>query len=99
MQSEWLTSDDFPGTRVQCRPFSGPQMLDLQLRGLEGEVIYRSLRFAVLDWEHVPLLGTNRFSEKYDQPMINEIRPDVALWLVTEVSRRMSSVSEDERKN
>lgn len=99
MFSEWIESSEFPGTRVQCRPFNGPQMLDLQFHGLKGEQVYDAVRFSVLDWEHMPLLGKDKFSEQFDASMIQQIRPDVALWIVTEVSRRMSSVSEDERKN
>jgi hypothetical protein len=99
MLQEWLTSDEFPGTRVLCRPFRGPEMFDLQMHGLKGSVIYDVLKWAVLDWEHLPLLGTERFSEKFDPPILTDMRPDVAMWVVTEVSRRMSSVSEDERKN
>lgn len=99
MLSEWLTFDDFPGARVLCRPFNGPQMFDLQFHGMRGEQIYAALRFTLLDWEQIPLLGKGKVSEKFDPAVIEQIRPDFALSVVTEVSRRMSSVSEDERKN
>lgn len=98
MLKEWLTFDDFPGARVLARPFNGPIMFDLQFHGMRGDQIYGALRFGLLDWENVPLLG-KAVSEKFDPAMIEIIRPDFALQVVTEVSRRMSSVSEDERKN
>lgn len=99
MFSEWIESPDFPGTKVRCRPFTGPQMLDLQYHGMKGEAVYDAVRFTVIDWEHIPLLGKDKFAESFDPALVQHIRPDVALWVVMEVSRRMSSVSEDERKN
>lgn len=99
MLSEWLTFDEFPGTRALCRPFSGPQMFDLQYRGMRGEEVYSAARFTLLDWEHAPLLGGTKYSEKFDPAAIDQLRPDFAFIVVTEVARRMSAVSEDERKN
>lgn len=99
MLKEWLESEDFPGSKVLCRPFTGPQMFDLQMRGMRGEEIYSALRFTLTDWEHVPLLGKDVFSETFDPAVINQIRPDFAMWVTLEVMQRMSSVSEDERKN
>jgi hypothetical protein len=98
MLKEWLTFDEFPEARVLCRPFNGPQMFDLQFHGLKGQQVYDSLRFCLLDWENIPLLAKG-VSEKFDPAIIDSILPQFALQVVTEVSRRMSSVSEEERKN
>lgn len=98
MFSEWLTSDFFPDTKVKCRPLTGPQILDLQVQGFVGSSVYAAVKFAVLDWENAPLLN-GKVSEKYDPSLIDQLSPDFAAWVVNEVSRRMSSVSEEERKN
>lgn len=99
MFSKWIESDSFPGTRVLVRPFNGPQVLDLQVQGITGASVYPAVRFAVQDWEHAPLLGEDKFVEKYDPSMIDQLRPDFAIWIVTEVTSLLSSLSESERKN
>lgn len=98
MFEEWLESDFFPETRVKCRPMTGPQVLDLQVKGFVGSAVYDAARFVILDWEQAPLLN-GKMSESYDKGLIDQLSPDFASWVVSEVSRRMSSVSEEERKN
>jgi len=41
---EWLTADEFPGMRVLCRPLRGPELLDLQVHGIRGRIVYDVIR-------------------------------------------------------
>lgn len=99
MYTEWLQSDDFPGTRVKVKSLGAEEMFDLQVGGMRGRIVYDVLRATVLDWEHVPLIGKDRYSETFDPPAIGSIRTDVAIWIITEQVQRLSNLTESERKN
>lgn len=104
MFEKWLESDEFPGTRVLVRPFDGAEVLAVQMMGREDvlartKAIYSLAKSVTLNWEHMPLIGDGNFSEKYEPALWHRVRPDAALWVFVEVSRHMSSLSEEERGN
>lgn len=103
MFTEWHESPAFPGTRIKCRPLDGIRLLDIAIararnnHALDGKSAYAACEFAIVDWEHAPLLR-GKFSEKYDPAAIASLEPGLVAWLASTLETE-AYLSEVEAKN
>ena len=108
MFEEWVTFDEFPGTRVLMEPMD--YVISLRVNNalakirkespdviVDGDVIRDVVEYVVKAWEHAPL-QRGKFSEKFDRTHVRWLDPAFATAIYIKAFQ-LQELTDEETKN